>query len=179
MGKKHTEFIIATVILIIGIFIKANSHSHNKLSRNMQDRTIWGFKESGAKITMLNMEEKVEGESRDFYNGNNKNELNKLISYSTRYYYRPLISYQYNINGKKYTGNRISNYPNIFIKDKYEVMNILRNYEIGKHVDLYYKLDNPKVSYLIAEEEYCNIIPIIVTILSLSISIYLFYRNAK
>ena len=177
MDKKNILLILTILIFVIGVGISYTSYRDNKLAIDMQNRDIWSFKKFGAKIIVSDIEKKAEGTARDFYRGTNRNNTNELVSYNTRYYYRPLIAYNYFVNGKKYTGRMISYDTDTFVHDKLSVLITLDKYKKGKLVDLYYNIKNPNKSYLEAGEEQCTVIPTIITSMAFIISSCLFYKS--
>lgn len=176
LKKKNVALIIAVIIFTIGIVFSYSSYSHNKLAKDMKNSSIWKFKKNGAKIIISDIEEKVEGWKKDFYRGNNNNS-NELVSYNTRYYYKPLVAYRYKVDGKIYMGKNISYDSDAFIHDKLSVLVTLDKYKRGTRADLYYNFSDPNTSYLVAEEEQCSVIPTIITLMSFILAICIFYNS--
>ncbi len=61
--------------------------------------------------------------------------------------YKPVIKYEYYVNGVKYESTNLS-FGNNSYSDHTEAKNILNGYKTGQYINVYYKPDNPKVVVL-------------------------------
>ena len=65
------------------------------------------------------------------------------------YHYCVYITYQYAVNGKKYTGKKYSASDTVVCKSKKIVaQSIMEHFKVGKKISVFYNSNKPQVAYI-------------------------------
>lgn len=143
---KSTNLIVGLIIIIIGIFILIFSYLNNRMINDMKKNNFWSYAPLFGKIIISDVDIKKEGVSTSYPKG-------YFITHSFNYKYKPIIVYEYTINGIKYQSQNIKPNGYEYNLDKTHALLIKNKYPVGKTVDVIYENNNPEHSYLEYGEE--------------------------
>lgn len=120
------RMIASILFMLFGLFLIGLFFYQLYLVRKVRFETVFG------KIQKSHIEEKY----------------NKLADPKSAWSYKPVVEYEFEINSKRYTGNKIFAGMGFRTSDKWSMKQIVEKYPENKIVEIFYNPNNPENSFL-------------------------------
>lgn len=149
--KPTTTGVIMGIFLLCVVTCIGAAMWWGNVGDDLSDRTEWGFLKNAAKITISEKESKQEGRANNVGNSG-------LTIYSSDTVYRPVVSYDFTVDGKNYTGTEISP-GGVGFMSLLDATRLNNKYAVGTTHDVYYMLTDPSRAYLMPSSRMSLLIP--------------------